>query len=159
MGMLDRISRLIVGGSAGAARDATQALAECYTGCVQRARQLSRHAERAPQDYGATGLHELATAEERQASRVRDALQAAGAVVPGAAAVDIPSHALNHWARLVQDLEAHRLSARRLRELAVHFAETLPSTAALFDELCREENDHCERLRTLIARADPQALD
>ena len=59
----------------------------------------------------------------------------------------------------MQDLEAHRLSARRLRELAVHFAESLPTTAALFDELCREEVTHCERLRTLIARADPQALD
>jgi rubrerythrin len=46
-----------------------------------------------------------------------------------------------------------------LRELAGHFAETLPSTAALFDDLCREETTHCERLRALIARADPQALD
>jgi hypothetical protein len=113
----------------------------------------------APQAQGTVGLAELAAAEANQAERLRHALRAAGHAVSTAPAVSLPPGALNHWARLVQDLEAHRTSTLGLRELAVHFAETLPDTAALFDELCREEHVHCERLRGLIARADPQALD
>ena len=159
MSMLEKISRLVVGSRAATAHDAIDALHRCYVACVARASQLSRHAAMAPQAQGAEGLAELAAAEEKQAEQLRDALRAAGHVVSTAPAVSLPPGALNHWARLVQDLEAHRTSTQELRELAVHFAETLPDTAALFDHLCRVEHVHCERLRGLIARADPQALD
>lgn len=159
MSMLEKISRLVVGSGRATAHDATDALHQCYVDCVTRARQLARHAEMAPQEHSVEGLKELASAEEKQAERLRDALRAAGQMAPTVSAAAPPHGALNHWARLVQDLEPHRDSAQRLRELAVHFAETLPETAAVFDELCREEHVHCERLRGLIARADPQALD
>jgi hypothetical protein len=157
MGILDRISRLVTGGVA--AHDATEALRQCYVDCAARARQLARHADVAPQAYSVESLKELAAAEEKQAERLRAALRAAEVLIPSVSTEPPPGHALNHWGRLVQDLEPHRSSMRRLRELAVHFAETLPATAELFDELCREETAHCEQLRTLIARADPQALD
>jgi hypothetical protein len=159
MSMLDRISRLVAGSSVATVHDAAAALRACYVDGVARARQLRRHAEMAPQAQSVEGLTELAAAEEAQAERLRDALRAAGQALPTVSSAAPGSGALNHWARLVQDLEAHRTSARRLRELAVHFAETLPDTATLFDDLCREEQLHCERLRGLIARADPQALD
>lgn len=159
MSMLEKISRFVVGSGAATAHEATAALRQCYEECVARAAQLSRHAEMAPQAQGTEGLAELAAAEAKQAERLRDALRAAGETVTTAALAQLPPGALNHWARLVQDLEAHRASTQRLRELAVHFAETLPETAVLLDDLCREEHVHCERLRGLIARADPQALD
>lgn len=159
MSMMERISRLVVGGGRATAHDATDALHQCYSDCVTRARQLARHAEMAPQAQSVEALKELADAEEKQAERLREALRAAGHVPPALTDAALPPGAVNHWARLVQDLESHRASERRLRELATHFAETLPGTAALFDELCREEHVHCERLRGLIARADPQAFD
>ena len=159
MDVLGKLSRLMAGGEAAARYDAVEALTQCYVECLQRARRLARHVELAPHEYSAEALKELAAAEEAQAGRLLDALRAADAVAPNVPDPSPLPGALNLWGRLVQDLEAHRSSARRLRELAVHFAESLPTTAALFDELCREESTHCERLRTLIARADPQALD
>lgn len=159
MGVLEKLSRLVTTGAAAAQRDAIDVLGQCYVDCVQLARQLARHAEIAPQGYSRDGLNDLAGAEEQQARRLGDALRAAGMAPPAVPNAELPAGALNHWRRLVQDLEAHRASARRLRELATHFAETLPATAELFDALCREEAIHCERLRALIARADPQALD
>jgi hypothetical protein len=159
MSMLDKISRLVAGGERAMRHEAAEVLQALYAGCVGRAGQLERHAELAPQPASAGGLRELAHAEERQAERLAEALRAAGERPPSSAPTPPSAGALNHWARLVQDLEAHRSSERRLRELAAHFAETLPETAALFDELCREEHAHCLRLRALIARADPQALD
>lgn len=159
MGVLDRLSRLVAGGEAAARHDAIGALTLCYVECTQRARRLARHAELAPHEYSAEALKELAAADDAQATRVRDALRAAEAEVPTVPEPPLLPGALNLWGRLVHDLEAHQASMRRLRELAMHFAESLPTTATLFDELCREESMHAERLRALIARADPQALD
>lgn len=159
MGILERISRFVVGGGGATEHDAKEALLQCYADCVARARQLARHAEMAPQPHAVEGLRELAAAEHKQAERLREALRVSGVVPPTVSDAALPPGALNHWARLVQDLEDHRGSAKQLRELTMQFAETLPDTAALLDELCREEQVHCERLRGLIARADPQALD
>jgi hypothetical protein len=120
---------------------------------------LSRHAETAPQLYSQEALRRLASAEAAQAERLGQALLAVGAAASAVSSEPPPSRSLNHWGRLVQDLELHRVAFRRLRELAVQFAESLPSTADLLDQLCREERHHCEQIRELIARADPQALD
>jgi len=159
MGVLNKLSRLVIGGTAAARYEATEVLEQCYARCVTQARQLGRHAEMAPQSYSQEALNELASAEATQVERLGEAVRTAGKTPSAVAEVPLPPGASNHWARLVQDLESHRTSFRRLRELAVHFAETLPSTARLFDDWCREEDVHCERLRTLIARADPQALN
>jgi phage shock protein A len=113
----------------------------------------------APQRQSAEALKQLAAAEGEQRGRLRQALDAAGAPVPPPAPEPLPRGALNHWARLVQDLEAHRGAVQRFRELAIRFAASFPKTAGLFEVLCREEVTHCEDLRALIARADPQALD
>jgi hypothetical protein len=159
MGVFDRLSRLVIGRSGVAAEEAAAALAQSYCDCARRAAQLLRHAGMAPQRQSAEALKQLATAEEGQRDRLRQAIEATGAPVPPVASEPLPRGALNHWARLVQDLEAHRGAVQRFRELAMRFAESFPRTAGLFDELCREEAAHCEDLRALIARADPQALD
>src|SRR5689334_15512977 len=112
MGVLEKLSRLVVGGEVAAKRDAVEALRECYIGCVQRARRFAQLAGVAPQEYSIEALKQLAAAEEAQAGRLLDALRAAGAEVPGVADGPPAPGALNHWGRLVQSLEAHRLSAR-----------------------------------------------
>jgi len=159
MGVLDRLSRLVAGSEAAARYDAIGALGQCYVECTQRARRMAHHADLAPHEYSAEALKELAAADNAQAERVRDALQAVAAKVPTVPDLPPLAGARNLWGRLVHDLDAHRASTQRLRELAVHFAERLPTTAALFDQLYHEEAMHSERLRALIARADPQALD
>lgn len=160
MSMLDKLSRLVSGATASATREATAALAEAYLDCGRRAAQLARHAEMSPQAYSTEALKELAAAEEEQHTRLRQALEAAGAPVPSPALPEpVLRGALNHWARLVRDLESHQVAVQRFRQWTMRFAETLPQTAGLFETLCREEIAHCEDLRALIARADPQALD
>jgi hypothetical protein len=159
MGVLNRLSRLVIGGSGAGTEEVAVPLAQAYLDCARRATQLLWHAEMAPQQQSAEALKRLAAGEEEQRGRLRQALEAAGARVPPVAPEQLPRGALNHWARLVQDLEAHRGAVQHFRELAMRFAESFPQTAGLFEVLCREEAAHCEDLRALIARADPQALD
>ena len=159
MGVFNRLSRLVIGGFGAATEDLALALAQSHLDCARRAAQLLRHAEMAPQQHSAEVLRQLAAAEEGQRGRLRQALDAAGAPVPPPTPEPPLRGALSHWARLVRDLEAHRDAAQRFRELAIRFAEPFPKTAELFEALCQEEVTHCEDLRALIARADPQALD
>jgi len=159
MGVFDTLSRLFSGGEAVTPREAAAALVQAYSDCVSRAVQLERHAEMAPQPSGEQALRRLAAEDVAQGVRLRQAIEAAGTHPPLPAAESAPRVGLNHWARLVQDLDAHRRCVLQSRELALRLAARLPHTAALFESLYQTELGHCEELRKLIARADPQALD
>jgi len=82
-----------------------------------------------------------------------------GVAAPKEWTVPVTEVPLNHWARLVSCLDAHRATVEMLREAARTCGDELPATAALFEEWRDIEVMHCERLRALIARADPQALN
>ena len=156
MGLLDRLSRLIAENSTAELR---LALRELYIGYLHRTVQLEQHAKQAPHRYSMEALHGLLAAEQRHCERLRQAIEAAGDSPPEAGPQLSPQPASNHWARMVHDLEAHRISVQQFREAAVRFGGSFPETAALFHDLCLEESGHCRDLRELIARADPQALD
>lgn len=159
MSVLDTLSRLLTGEDASTSRDAAAGLVQSYIDCVRRAAQLQRHAELAPQACGAQALKRLAAEDAEQGSTLRQAIEVAGIVVPSPV-TDVPQgDGLNHWTRLVNDLDTHRRCVMQSRDSALRFAARLPQTAALFESLYRAEASHCEELRALIARADPQALD
>jgi hypothetical protein len=156
--MLQKLGRFVIGGRA-ALEDPSEALREIHADAVESMLLLRQHANMAPQDYSRDGLERLAAAAREQVDSLRACLRERGLPVPpepSAPTIAIPT---SHWARLVQDLERHRASSRRLRELAAHFADSHPSVAAFLNQLCQQNLHACERLRTLIARADPQALD
>jgi rubrerythrin len=157
MAVLQRLSRWIIGGTS--AEEAVQALMQCYCDCATRASRLARHAEMAPHPGAAERLAELAATDERHAKRLADAIVAAGRNLPTVPQTLPARGTMNYWGRLVWDLEAHRLAVKQLRDLVNRLAEELPDSAALFDELRRGEMAHCQALRALIARADPQALN
>jgi hypothetical protein len=159
MSWRDTLTRLVLGDSQVVIHDAVPELQKAHAGFVQRAEQMRRHAETAPNQLNHQELGRLGDEEQAYAQQLLEALTAMGASSTLQAAGTVPDGALNHWGRLVQDLEAHRAAARHLREEAVHFAETLPETAKLLEQLCRAEEAHALRLRDLIARTDPQALN
>jgi hypothetical protein len=126
---------------------------------MQRSQRLQAHAALAPQANSQVALQALAGEEERQARRLREALQSAGAAAPTTIQAPAVSPGENHWRRLVIDLEEHRVAERDYQVLAMRFGESAPACASLFGRLSDEEHTHAEQLRDLIARADPQALD
>ena len=157
MSMLQKLGRFVVGGK-DAVEDPTDVLRQIHTDAVERMLLLQQHAEMAPQEYSRTGLESLVAAAQEQVESLRNALRERGLRVPTEPAAPVAG-SVNHWARLVQDLERHRSSSRRLRELAVRFADSHPDVSSFLDQLCQQDLRTCERLRALIARADPQAFD
>jgi len=155
MGVLQTLARLV----AEPIGDPHAALQEAYVGLMTRAHLLERNAERAPQAHARDALRRLGAAERAMAERVASVLRGGGRIVSAPTDTPEPPGALNHWRRLVQVLEAQRAAEQDAREQHVRYAETHPSIAPVFDELCRTERAQALALRALIARADPLALD
>ncbi|HUI28194.1 MAG TPA: hypothetical protein VL403_19095 [Candidatus Kryptonia bacterium] len=159
MSWRERLARLVAGERGVILYDAIPELQQVQVGFAQRARQLRRHAEQAPNQLNRLELGRLADEDQARVQEIAAALAAVGGQPAEAPVLAAVTGSFNHWARLVEDLESHRAAVRRLRERVIHFAETLPDTAALFDRLYDEEEKHLTVLRDLIARTDPQAID
>lgn len=158
MGILQRVARFV--GVDAPPGEAALALLDAYAGSARRAAQLREHAEIAPHENSAAILRDLAGAEDQQVRRLREAMQGLRITPPGSAVADRdPVTGQSHWVRVVQDLEEHRRAVQKYREAAIKLAEAAPALATLFEELSQEEYAHCEILRGLVARADPQALN
>src|SRR5574340_566705 len=108
MGVLDTLSRLLDSEDAAMSREAAAALVQSYSDCVGRAAQLERHAKLAPQAWSAHALTRLAAEDTEQGSFLRHAIDIAGITLPPSVTDARERDGLNHWARLVDDLEAHR---------------------------------------------------
>jgi bacterioferritin (cytochrome b1) len=159
MSWRDTLAKIVTGDRHAVVHEALPELQRAHAGLLQIAQQMRHHAELAPNQLSREQLLRLAEEDETQAKRVAEAIGALGGGTLPHAVPPVPAGALNHWARLVQDLELHRTATRHLREEAIHFAENLPETGSLFEQICAEEEIHAVQLRDLIARTDPQALD
>lgn len=124
------------------------------------ARSLTRHAALAPHERAARELQSLAEEDERAASLAASRLAAGQGPVPLLVQERAaPDAGLNHWKRLCEDLATH-LDVLSKIELARRQAPKAPSDlGSMVDRVARQEETHVRRLRDLIARADPHALE
>ena len=156
MGVFEKIAKF-VGSPAALRAEVADALRQTYIASALNEARFQKLAQLAPQEASAAALTGLAASEAAHCQKLLDAIEAAGALPPQVPAIEEVS--TNHWGRLVEALENNRQLVQALRERTVELAETFPATAQLLAELRDTEAMHCERLRDLIARADPQAMD
>lgn len=121
----------------------------------REAHRLARHAEMAPNHSSEGQLTRLAAEQEAIAAKLRDAL---GEKTAATSAEPAPPASLNHWARVVQNLEHMRSQRDRLFEAAQERdrEEVLGQT---LEGLALRMEHQLLGLRALIARADPQSLN
>ncbi len=131
---------------------------QAYGRLLMQARGLVRDAGLAPTAGAEAELRALAQEDEAIAAELQEQLTALGGSSPAADEVAPPA-ALNHWGRVVAAVDQHRISRDQFLETAARLGETAPGLAPLFERLSRAEEAHMTRLRNLVARADPQALD
>jgi rubrerythrin len=159
MAWRDTLARLIHGESDTPPHGVIPELQKAHASLARQAEQLRRHAQASPNQLNLQHLTALAQDEQDQARRLVETLAGHGATPDSEGIPAVSEGALNHWGRLGQDLEAHRTTARHLREQAIYFSGTQPAIAKLFGDLAHREDAHALRLRDLIARADPQAIN
>jgi len=133
-------------------------------GFIQRARALREHANLAPNHAARRELADLAGEEEALGRDFVCRLEDLGARLDSEGGTERTATGAepagpNHWARLVWDLDRHRESQASAQEAQVRLGGREPRLAAVLAQLARAEQVHTARLRGLIARADPQALD
>jgi hypothetical protein len=151
----DRL-KLFTGFGGNAAHPETTTLLPVMVAAVDR---LSRVAELAPTPVLQSDVLPVVAKAQAVAQRVRDVLRDFGPVPASARRLRAEPDGQNHWARLLQALEQHREVRQRLREVSIAIEDTNPPLSQALAEIGREQDAVVERLRDLIARADPQALN
>lgn len=134
-------------------------LRDLHRGFLERAQWLELTAAQAPSESAETDLRHLAADHRVTADLIAAALAARKASVRSAAAVAPVSNAVNHWSRIVEDLEVFQTGRNEILEQARDLLDLDPDLTDLFDLLTRRMNEHVARLRGEIAQADPQALN
>jgi hypothetical protein len=127
---------------------------------VDQTRRLESAAAQAPTASAETDLRSLAAAQNELTSTLETALaERPSQPAPAPPAATLNGATRNHWARLVIALEACREVRAQLARMIPGLLDADPSLAGLLDNLDRGYHAQSVSLRTLIARADPQALD
>jgi len=158
MSWSDRLLRLAVGDPK---REVVEPLLSVHQRATAQVQRLSAAAAQAPTAGAEHELRSLAAQEGELAAAVALALQDRGAA-PAAASSSPPelngaTH--NHWARLVEALEACRQARANLLRATPHLLELDAGLAGLLRAALHGLDAEVLALRSLIARADPQALD
>ena len=158
MNWATRIRRLAIG-EEGGAEDVREELLRLCADFFERARRLTHDAAQAPNDLAERALLQLAEDHAGLGNRMREMLAGRHIAVPPSDDSPLPSMGPNHWARVVEDLQAQRTARGQLLELAARVNETDPELATALESLAAGVEAHLARLRSLIARADPHAID
>ena len=158
MALLDTFRGLIDGGESNR-KHINSELRRLYIGFLDRARRLETSAQQAPSESTDTDLRRLAADHRRTADLIKAALEARDSSAPQYRAGELPALGHNHWARIVEDLEAFQHGRNEIQALADAILERHPELTDLFEALARAMDDHITRLRGEIARADPLAMD
>ncbi len=132
-------------------------LQNLFRGFVERANRLDQTAAQAPAESMANDLRKLAQAHRETGELIKAALESRRSAAPTAIAVATRPTEVNHWARIVEDLEEFHNGRDQIMDMGNDIVETCPELTDLFESLTLTMTDHVGRLRREIARADPQA--
>lgn len=146
-------------GGQGAEKGLLQRLLDpIYTTLTALSAQVQAHARLAPTATLEEEVEKLALGIGAQAERIGTMLDGHQLARPDASAAEVAAQP-SHWARLVQDLELLRQARGLLLDAYARLNEVDPSLAAELEDCNRRVDDQLHRLRSLIARADPQAIN
>jgi len=159
MGVLNRIKGLFLSEEERDAHDLKPQVRRFYVDAMHRAAQLRAQAGTAPHAAGRDGLRQLAESEDEVARRLGKIIHDLGSFAGDVTRAPEPIGALNYWGRLAQALEAHKAAIKDLLDEATLITDSHPQLADELRALARIEDGHGARLRALIAKSDPQALD
>ena len=154
MGMLAQLRERAGGVRARLGRD----LHATYLEERRVARRLRRHGDKVPYPALAAELARLAEQADGRAARLADELRAVAGNTDPSDVVPLPD-GRNHWERLTGDLAAVESLHRRYTELALQWDLDFPTTTATLQDLAQAMAATATALRTMVARADPHAMD
>ncbi len=140
-------------------RRVNEELRRLYAGFFERADRLEASAALAPSEATESDLKRLAADHRKAAEHLQTALVARDSSVPAVHPSNPQPTGHNHWARIVEDLEALQHGRDDIQQVSDAFLERNPDLERTFGALTRIIDDHVTRLRGEIARADPLALN
>lgn len=134
-------------------------LLRIHHGLLARGDSLGRTAALSPPPASEAELIRLAEREIQMAHKLAEVLRERDITIPPFTPGARQSGGLNHWARLVHDLEEHQAARNQVRHATTWIPDIDADINPLLRELGHVLDQILQGLRLLIARADPQALN
>lgn len=121
----------------------------------QHAAQLTQHAQKMQYPQFREALLRIGADEARHADWIAEKINELGGSLPGE--LTIQSTDKNSWHYLLDDLEEERRCSADLETEMLTIASDYPQIVKLLERIDQEEHKHCEELREMLMRSDPQA--
>ena len=134
---------------------ALEVLARRYVEERQHIARFTQHAEHMQYSPFRHKLLAIAAAETEHADCLAEKIISLGGRLPDVPAV--ASATRTSWQYLLEDLTEEHLCAGKLFEEARELREELPAVSELLEHIYYDESAHCNELRNMLMRSDPQS--
>ena len=134
---------------------ALEILNQIYVQKSHHAALFKQHAENMQYPQFRDKLLAIATDEAEHAESLAGKIKLLGGRVPDVA--KITDTEKTSWQYLLEDLNTERQSAAALIQQAQSLREEIPSVADLLEQIYQNSEKHCESLRQMLMRSDPQS--
>jgi rubrerythrin len=149
--------RRLLGSTDEARRLALDILSCRYVREKQHAMRYRQHADRMRYPQFRDTLVDMAAEEEKHAGWIAEKITALGGLPPTVVPVHVANEA-NAWHYLRTDLEEEQRCAGELHRTLPGIGADFPELADLLELIEIDGKQHQARLRSMIARSDPQAV-
>jgi hypothetical protein len=150
--------RGVLGGEESERRRVNAFLLGLYENFLIRDAELAAHANQAPTRSAEAGLRSIMDTHRKTATLLGQALAERGVTTPSAPPAATSPIGVNHWARIVADLDNSRLARNTTLEMSTRL-DAHPEIAALLLRIVEQTEEQIIDLQRQVARADPQALN
>lgn len=122
----------------------------------QHVARLTAHAQRMQYPQFRLKLLAIVAEEIEHVNLIAEKLEQMGARPPDVPAIS--TGAKNSWQYLLDDLTEQQRCAEELFDQARSIREEFPDIAELLERIHRDGKRHCEIIRDMLMRSDPQSL-
>lgn len=129
-----------------------------YAGERQHAARFTEHAHKMQYPQFRDALLRIAADESKHAGWIAEKINELGGALPPELAIAITPTQRNSWQYLLDDLEEERLCGAELETELLAVGSDYPEVAELLQRIDDEEHKHCDAIREMLMRSDPQAL-
>jgi rubrerythrin len=130
-------------------------LRQRYVDEKQHAARLNQHAEKMRYPQFREALRRIAADESKHADWIAKKIQALGGMLPPV--TEVRSQQKNSWQCLLEDLEEERRCSADLEDDMLAIRSDYPDVDELLGRIDEEERKHCDEIREMLMRSDPQA--
>jgi bacterioferritin (cytochrome b1) len=137
-------------------RQVVDILRQRYIEEIQHVKRFTQHAQRMQYPQFREKLLRIASDEAHHAEWIAEKITLLGGKLP--VVPEIPATEKNSWQYLLADLDEEKHCAAEVMEQIQSIGAELPGVTEVLQRISEDGKKHCEEIREMLMRSDPQSL-